>query len=118
MKRTHFYFIFLIAAGICTSRCASPQNQPAQETPASAAVPAMVNVENGKKLFEEKCQLCHGTDGTAGIAGAANLQQSKLDTLHTISIVTAGKNAMPSFREQLGTGEIEQIAHYVFSLRK
>jgi len=115
MKRNSFYCLLLILAGIGASRCASPQSQPAQEPPAA---PATVNVENGKKLFGEKCQLCHGADGTAGIAGAANLRQSTLDTVHVISLVTTGKNAMPSFREQLGTGEIEQIAHYVFSLRK
>lgn len=78
----------------------------------------METVDNGKQLFEEKCMACHGADGTAGIANAANLLTSKLDTASVLQIITHGKNAMAAFKDQLGTGEIEQVANYVFTLRK
>lgn len=76
------------------------------------------SAEKGKVLFEEKCVMCHGEDGKAGISNAADLQASELDTLSVIRIITHGKNAMPAFSEQLGTGEIDRISDYVFTLRK
>jgi cytochrome c oxidase cbb3-type subunit 3 len=95
--------------------CSSPETtSPPQQTPSA---PIKI-VDNGKPIFEEKCMACHGADGTAGIANAANLQTSKLDTMSVLQIITHGKNGMAAFKEQLGTGEIEQVTNYVFTLRK
>jgi mono/diheme cytochrome c family protein len=96
--------------------CSSPKNKTVQQRQTPS--PSGDISKNGATLFEQKCVACHGADGTAGIANAANLQTSRLDTISVIRIITHGKNSMPVFDEQLGTGEIEQITNYVFTLRK
>jgi mono/diheme cytochrome c family protein len=108
--------ILLLAIPALFFSCTSPENKsdPHQQTPSRP----IEMPDKGSTLFEEKCTGCHGADGTAGIANAANLQTSKLDTISVIRMITHGKNTMPAFAEQLGTGEIEQIANYVFNLRK
>jgi cytochrome c6 len=104
--------ILALSAAACSSDAAKTQavitSQSLKENP----------ISNGKVLFEEKCVLCHGADGTAGISNAANLQKSKMDTISMIKVISNGKNTMPAFSEQLGTGEIEQITNYAFTLRK
>jgi mono/diheme cytochrome c family protein len=108
--------LFSSGAVICfIMACSSPEvKSPPRPTP-SAPVQA---VDNGRSIFEEKCTACHGADGTAGIVNAANLQTSKLDTVSVLQIITHGKNSMAAFKDQLSPGEIEQVAHYVFTLRK
>ncbi len=110
------HILFSIGSLICfIVACSSPETKsPPQQT---TSIPMEV-VDNGKIIFEEKCMACHGADGTAGIVNAANLQTSKLDTISVLRIVTNGKNGMSPFKDQLGTGEIEQVTNYVFALRK
>ncbi len=96
-------------------RCSTSVTERAAPAPVAVATPGN---SLGKKLFDEKCALCHGKDGTAGIGGAANLQTSTLDSLSVIKMILQGKDAMPPFKDQLGTGEIEHIASYARSLRQ
>lgn len=115
MKNGIVYNVLLL---VCVSiiSCAEPGKK---ERPALVTQkPAGTATANSKPLYQEKCALCHGNDGTAGISDAANLQKSTMDTISVIRMITHGKNAMPAFSDQLGTGEIEQIADYVFTLRQ
>jgi mono/diheme cytochrome c family protein len=69
-------------------------------------------------LFESKCASCHGADGTAGIGNAANLQTSRADSAAIVQQIQNGKGAMPAFKDQLSAETIQELATYVFSLRK
>lgn len=74
--------------------------------------------ENGKAIFEHKCQRCHGSDGTKGLFGAKNLQISRLENTELISIISKGKRGMPRWERKLSSTEIESVAIYIKSLRK
>lgn len=74
--------------------------------------------ENGKTIFEHKCQRCHGSDGTKGLFGAKNLQISRLENTELISIISKGKRGMPRWERKLSSAEIESVTTYIKSLRK
>ncbi len=95
--------------------CSSPEKK---STPQQVITNPVETMNNGKLIFEEKCLVCHGADGTAGISNAANLKENKLDTSSALRIITHGQNGMPAFIDKLGTGEIEQVTNYVFTLRQ
>jgi len=72
--------------------------------------------EVGKKIYEEKCTLCHGSDGKLGLSGAKDLTQSTLSHAEKIDLVMNGKNAMMSFKEQLTPEQVEAVTQYVETL--
>ncbi len=72
--------------------------------------------EVGKKIYEEKCTLCHGTDGKLGLSGAKDLTQSTLSHAEKMDLVMNGKNAMMSFKEQLTPEQVEAVTQYVETL--
>lgn len=74
--------------------------------------------ENGKDIFEHKCQRCHGSDGTKGLFGAKNLQVSRLENTELISVISKGRRGMPRWERKLSSTEIESVATYIKSLRK
>lgn len=72
--------------------------------------------EVGKKIYEEKCTLCHGSDGKLGLSGAKDLTQSTLTHDEKVALVMNGKNAMMSFKEQLTPEQVEAVVLYVEAL--
>ncbi|HXH71964.1 MAG TPA: c-type cytochrome [Mariprofundaceae bacterium] len=78
------------------------------------------NLANGEKRFKAVCSQCHGMDGRAetGI-GAKNLVYTKLDLSGIIHTMRYGRpnTLMTSKRHQLTNMDINDIAHYVYSLR-
>jgi cytochrome c6 len=69
----------------------------------------------GKKIFESSgCSSCH-TLADAGAAGTIgpNLDQSKPSYRRATARVTLGKSPMPSFKGQLTTQQIADVAAYV-----
>ncbi|TPD67271.1 c-type cytochrome [Flavobacterium microcysteis] len=74
--------------------------------------------ENGKAIFEHKCQRCHGSDGTKGLFGAKNLQISRLENTELVSVISKGRRGMPRWERKLSSTEIESVATYIKSLRK
>jgi cytochrome c6 len=81
----------------------------------TATLPA---AEVGKKVFEEKCQLCHGADGKLGLSGAKDLTASVLTHEEKIAIVMNGKNAMMSYKDQLSAEQIDAVVGYIETLPK
>jgi len=78
------------------------------------------NLANGKKRFEQVCSSCHSMDGrsTTGL-GATNLVYSKLnleDIVHTLRHGRSG-TLMTANEHQLSNPDINDVAHYVLSLR-
>ena len=70
--------------------------------------------QNGSKLFSSKCAGCHvlaaaGAQGTVG----PNLDEAKPDYELATGRVTLGKGVMPSFKGQLSTQQIADVASYV-----
>jgi cytochrome c6 len=77
-----------------------------------------VNIETGKKLFNENCIACHNK-GTNVIIPEKNLQKEILERNGMYNMdsimyqVLNGKNGMPAFGGRLKENEIEEIANYV-----
>jgi len=68
----------------------------------------------GKAIFTEKCGTCHtlsdaGTSGTIG----PNLDDAKPDLALALDRLLNGKGLMPSFKGQLTTKQIADVAAYV-----
>jgi len=78
------------------------------------------NLANGKKRFEQVCISCHGVDGRAQTGlGAANLVYSKLSLEKIVHTLRHGRpgTLMTANRHQLSNPDINDVAHYVLSLR-
>jgi len=78
------------------------------------------NLTNGKKRFEQVCSSCHGMDGRSDTGlGATNLVYSKMnleDIVHALRHGISG-TLMTSNSHQLSNPDINDVAHYVHSLR-
>jgi mono/diheme cytochrome c family protein len=119
--------LLLFAAGCNTSKPGEKLVLPLPSTvvgtvpkaPAqSTAVPAIYKNGDptaGKQVFETAgCKGCHtlkdaGATGTIG----PNLDQAKPPLSLVVSRVTLGKGAMPSFKGQLSSKQIADVAAYV-----
>jgi mono/diheme cytochrome c family protein len=114
--------LLLVAAGCGAQGVTTPSPEtvvgtlaaPAQE-PATPAFKLTGNPVNGKKIFlSAGCTGCHTladahSTGTVG----PNLDNSKPDYRKATARVTLGKGVMPSFKSQLSTQQIADVASYV-----
>ena len=71
---------------------------------------------SGKNIFDSKCANCHGSDGKLGLSGAKDLTISTLSRQEKIEIITNGKNAMRSFKNDLSAEQIEAVTNYIDQL--
>ena len=87
------------------------------------AVPALA-AEDGKKLYDSKCAMCHGTDGVAKkmAAGSKNFNDpawKKTATVEGIVKDTAdGKGKMKGMADKLSPDQMTAIANYVLTMAK
>jgi mono/diheme cytochrome c family protein len=109
-----------------------PPAQPGIPVPRSTAIPAVeatraaeaaaagngpspsvaaANLAEGKRLFEQACVVCHGTDGKGGHGGGAPLDRLT-DLTAAIQTVTAGRNDMPPFRATFTADQIRDVSAY------
>ena len=83
--------------------------------PATPALTVKGDPTAGKRIFlSAGCTGCH-TLADAGATGTVgpNLDQAKPDYRKATARVTLGKGAMPSFKGQLSTQQIADVAAYV-----
>jgi mono/diheme cytochrome c family protein len=83
--------------------------------PATPAFKLKGDPTAGKAIFEKAgCKGCH-TLAAAGATGTVgpNLDQAHPDYRLATARVTLGKGAMPSFKGQLSTQEIANVASFV-----
>jgi mono/diheme cytochrome c family protein len=111
MNTNKIVWTFLIGLGIAV---AFP--------PRSWAAP----VQDGQKVFSEKCVRCHGEDGSGDTAvgqalGAYDLRSAAVQKLTDAEIYTQidkGKANMPPFGPDLNKTQINDLIAYVRSLGK
>lgn len=69
------------------------------------------NTANGKRIFAQACQFCHGADGEGGHNGVP--LTSTVDPEMVFRTVTSGRNNMPSFESLLSVDERRDVAAYI-----
>ena len=87
------------------------------------AVPALA-AEDGKKLYDSKCAMCHGNDGVAKkmAEGSKNLNDPASKKTATVDSVVKdisdGKGKMKGMAGKLSPEQMTAIANYVLTLAK
>ncbi len=80
----------------------------------SAASPNdAVSLLTGQRIYATSCASCHGTDGEGRVGpalGGGAVVENYPDIADQMSVIAAGRNAMPSFGGQLTPEEIESVA--------
>lgn len=105
---------FLVTA--CGATAPTPTTAPATRPPATtpaAGGGGGGNVQQGKALFEQKCQACHPSGGTAQGVGPA-LKGASPDLVR--ERVTKGQGQMPAFAD-VTSAQLEDLVAYVQSLK-
>lgn len=91
---------------------------------ASTAMAA--DAELGKKVWAQKCAMCHGADGK-GNATMAEKLKAKIPNLgdsaakpdaELLKAVSEGKKPMPAFGKSLKPEELEAVMHHAKGLAK
>ena len=90
-----------------------------------AGIASATDATAGKDLFSGKCAMCHGADASANTAMGKNM---KIRDLHSpevqkqsdaelTTIITKGKNKMPSFDGKLTADQINQVVAFIRTLK-
>jgi quinohemoprotein ethanol dehydrogenase len=73
---------------------------------------AAADRDNGRRIFEQTCVICHGADGKGGHGGGAPLDRVEgFDAV--VETVSVGRNYMPEFASLLLPEQIRDVAAYV-----
>ncbi len=78
--------------------------------------PNIAAEDQGKVLYTQMCERCHGAAGDAMIAGAKNLQESILSNDDAAAIIKNGKNTMPAFNT-ITDDQVTALVKYSKSLK-
>ena len=84
-----------------------------------AAVVSAADVFNGKAVYTDYCQGCHGRSGRGEMPGTPNFTRGGTLMQPDLSLyrqVADGKNAMPGFLGVLSEQEILDVISYIRTL--
>jgi len=87
------------------------------------AVPALA-AEDGKKLYDSKCAMCHGNDGVAKKMGegSKNFNDPAWKKTATVEEIVKdtkdGKGKMKGMGDKLSADQMKAIAEYVLTMAK
>ena len=74
---------------------------------------------SGVKFYEQRCDVCHGSDGKLGVSDAKDLSSSKLSVEQIQKIVKEGKGAMPPFGYAIESDStLYELIEHLTSLRE
>lgn len=79
---------------------------------ARSAGPRTPVVENGRTIYSEACQTCHGQTGQGGPMGGKAFTQD-LGLAAIVNVVTNGRNTMPPFGAAMSQDDIQDVAAYI-----
>ena len=77
------------------------------------------DINNGRKIYQLHCAMCHGVNGESVMAGAANFNrgQGLFQSDHSLlERIKSGKNACPAYRGILREQKIFDVIAYIRTL--
>jgi len=74
-------------------------------------------IEHGRKLYKQACFKCHGPKGVSG-GTIPDVRHYVGNDAQFLTLVSDGRNAMPPWKDILGTEKIKQIRAYIVHLPK
>lgn len=87
---------------------------------------AFALADSGSETYKAKCSACHGVNGAGDTMIGKNLKLRSLtspevqnqsdDELFTV--ISKGKNKMPSFDHKLSSDQIHSLVRHIHSLKK
>jgi mono/diheme cytochrome c family protein len=90
------------------------------------AVVADTAAATGKKVYQKRCQACHGADGTGNPQMAQALQVTippvngvgleKKSDAEYLRVIAEGQGKMPGYAKQLSAEEQQQVLEYMKTL--
>jgi mono/diheme cytochrome c family protein len=102
-------------------------SQTQTQTPAASSAPVASDVDEGAKIYAEKCSVCHGANGKGDGPGGAALNPKPRD--HTdgkymntrtddelLAVLHNGKGAMPAWKGVLTDDQMKAVLKHVRSL--
>jgi len=107
------FIILVYIYGISETKSANFKKEVTDGFNKGAGIPTS---ESGKNIFDSQCANCHGSDGKLGLSGAKDLTLSTLSHEEKVALITNGKNAMRSFKNDLTPKQIEEVTNYVEQL--
>jgi quinohemoprotein ethanol dehydrogenase len=90
---------------------AAPPADAAGRVAAASPRAADANLVDGKRLFEQACVFCHGTDGKGDHGGAPLVAVT--DLAAAMQTVTGGRNNMPPFSTTFTPQQIRDVSAYI-----
>lgn len=84
------------------------------------AKPEAVNRNDGKWIYSNYCEKCHGYDGKARLGGSAEFTISDINDKALFDIISKGSvmESMPAFESRLNEKQIRAVAEYIKLFRK
>lgn len=129
LKNTLLYGLIPLIPLICSNnlqahRWPVPKEATQKQNPISLN---QVSVSNGKEIYTQNCAYCHGDNArglSSDVTGFPNDTPNLIQALknHTDGDlhwkIQNGKDAMPSFQEDLSENDIWDVINYIKSLIK
>src|SRR5215470_9825396 len=86
----------------------------------------VLRAEDAAGLYKAKCALCHGADGKGetpvgkkmGLRDFASPEVQKMSDSELASIISKGKNKMPSYEDKLSKAQVKELIAHIRQLAK
>ena len=116
IKQMSYVILAIILFETCTPQ--RPDQEVAVTTEYTDQKDAVVmSLDQGKKIYDIYCLMCHGEDGKRVLTGYYDLAESELDLKGIVDVTSNGRNAMVSYRPILNDDELKAVSAYTLTLQ-
>lgn len=97
---------------------ANPETPDSSSLSAGSSAESTADVATGRKLYAQSCARCHGFNMMNPAPGVFDLRTFPADDkLRFFTAVSAGKGAMPAWKDVLSAQELQSLWSYISASR-